>query len=113
MKKLAALVMVFALVLTALPVGALAQTESISKQTSGVRVDENGNLLYRPEDVGTLTNPVVTGLVSPPPDSAWLAYNVTWKEEAYNFDYAYDTCAWGERDYKWVSAYSKKTRCRA
>ena len=105
MKKIAAFVMVFALVLTALPVGALTQTESVSKQTSGVRVDENGNLLYKPEDVGTLTNPVVTGLVSPPPDSAWLAYNVTWKEEAYNFDYAYDTCAWGERDSKWVSAY--------
>ena len=72
---------------------------------TGVRLDENGNLLYRPEDVGEISNPVVTGLIAPAPDDAWVEYNVTWKEEAYGIEYDYEVAAWADRDAKWVAAY--------
>ena len=73
--------------------------------TTGVRLDSNGNLLYRPEDVGELDNSFVTSLVSPAPEDEWLDYCVRWKEEAYGLEYDYDVAAWGERDMKWVAAY--------
>ena len=72
---------------------------------TGVRFDDNGNLLYKPEDVGELANPIVTGLISPAPDDAWYAQEIGWKEEAYGIEYDMDTCAWAERDMKWVAAF--------
>lgn len=76
-----------------------------SDATSGVRYDDNGDLLYKPEDVGELSNPIVKGLISPAPDDAWYAQEIGWKEEAYGIEYDMDTCAWAERDMKWVAAY--------
>ncbi len=72
---------------------------------TGVRLDSKGNLLYKPEDVGELTNPVVTGLISPAPDDDWYAQEIGWKETAYGIKYDYDVCAWEERDMKWVSSF--------
>ena len=71
----------------------------------GVRFDKDGNLLYKPEDVGELANPIVTGLISPAPDDEWYAQEIGWKEEAYGIEYDMDTCAWDERDMKWVAAF--------
>lgn len=72
---------------------------------SGVRLDSNGNLLFRPEDVGELDNNIVTSLITPAPEDEWILQNVTWKEEAYDIEFDYDVCAWAERDAKWVAAY--------
>ncbi len=72
---------------------------------TGVRLDKDGNLLYKPEDVGELANPIVTGLISPAPDDEWYAQEIGWKEEAYGIEYDMDTCAWAERDMKWVAAF--------
>lgn len=72
---------------------------------TGVRLDSNGNLLYRPEDVGELDNPIVTSLIAPAPDDAYVDYCITWKEEAYGLEYDYDICSWADRDAKWVAAY--------
>ena len=76
-----------------------------SDKTSGVRYDKDYNLLYKPEDVGTLSNPVVKGLVSPAPDDDWYAQEYAWKEKAYGIDFDMDTCAWDEREMKWIAAY--------
>ena len=75
------------------------------ENTVGVRYDANYNLLYKPEDVGELSNPIVHGLVSPAPDDEWYAQEIGWKEEAYGLEYDMDVCAWGEREMKWVAAY--------
>ena len=72
---------------------------------TGVRVDSKGNLLYKPEDVGELANPVVTGLISPAPDDDWYAQEIGWKETAYGIEFKYDVCAWEEREMKWVSSF--------
>ena len=77
---------------------------SADKET-GVRYDKDYNLLYKPEDVGELSNPIVKGLVSPAPDDEWYAQEIGWKEEAYGIEYDMDTCAWGEREMKWVAAF--------
>ena len=71
----------------------------------GVRYDENYNLLYKPEDVGEIPNPVVRGLIAPAPDDEWYAQEYAWKEEAYGLEYDMDVCAWNERDMKLVAAY--------
>ena len=76
-----------------------------SDKTSGVRYDKDYNLLYKPEDVGTLSNPIVKGLVSPAPDDEWYAQEIGWKEEAYDMEYDMDTCAWDEREMKWIAAF--------
>ena len=82
------------------------ESESLSSdKTTGVRYDKDYNLLYKPEDVGTLSNPIVKGLVSPAPDDEWYAQEIGWKEEAYGLEYDMDVCAWGEREMKWVAAY--------
>ena len=66
---------------------------TVDDGTTGVRLDSKGNLLYKPEDVGTLANPVVTGLISPAPDDDWYAQEIGWKETAYGIEYDYDVCA--------------------
>ena len=76
-----------------------------SDKTTGVRYDKDYNLLYKPEDVGTLSNPIVKGLVSPAPDDEWYAQEIGWKEEAYGMEYDMDTCAWDEREMKWIAAF--------
>ena len=82
------------------------ESESLSSdRTSGVRYDKDYNLLYKPEDVGTLSNPIVKGLVSPAPDDEWYAQEIGWKEEAYDMEYDMDTCAWDEREMKWIAAF--------
>lgn len=81
----------------------LASTDATLK--TGVRLDESGNLLFRPEDVGELDNPIITSLITPAPDDEWVLHNVTWKEEAYDVEFDYDVCAWADRDAKWVAAY--------
>ena len=81
-------------------------SESLSSdKTTGVRYDKDYNLLYKPEDVGTLSNPIVKGLVSPAPDDEWYAQEIGWKEEAYDMEYDMDTCAWDEREMKWIAAF--------
>ena len=72
---------------------------------TGVRYDENYNLLYKPEDVGELSNPIVRGLLAPAPEDEWYAQEYAWKEEAYGIEYDMDTCAWSEREMKLVAAY--------
>lgn len=81
----------------------LASTDATLK--TGVRLDENGNLLFRPEDVGELDNSIITSLITPAPEDEWILHNVTWKEEAYDVEFDYDVCAWADRDAKWVAAY--------
>ena len=71
----------------------------------GVRYDENYNLLYKPEDVGELSNPIVRGLLAPAPEDEWYAQEYAWKEEAYGIEYDMDTCAWAERDMKLIASY--------
>ncbi len=78
---------------------------SVNDGTTGVRLDSKGNLLYKPEDVGELANPRVTGLISPAPDDDWYAQEIGWKETAYGMEFDYDVCAWEERDMKWVSSF--------
>ena len=81
-------------------------SESLNPEnTVGVRYDKDYNLLYKPEDVGELSNPIIHGLVSPAPDDEWYAQEIGWKEEAYGLEYDMDVCAWGEREMKWVAAY--------
>ena len=93
------LCMVF--VIAQVPVMATAEAEP----GTGVRYNENGELLYKPEDVGQLENPAITTLVSPVPDDEWYAQEIGWKEEAYGIECITDTCAWSERETKWIAAY--------
>ena len=82
------------------------ESESLSSdKTSGVRYDKDYNLLYKPEDVGELSNPIVKGLCAPAPDDDWYAQEYAWKEEAYGIEYDMDTCAWDEREMKWIAAF--------
>ena len=72
---------------------------------TGVRYDKDYNLLYKPEDVGELSNPIVRGLLTPAPTDEWYAQEYAWKEEAYGIEYDMDVCAWAERDMKLVASY--------
>lgn len=75
----------------------------------GVRYDANGDLLYKPEDVGELDNPIVHGIIAPPPDDEWYAQEIKWREDAYDLEYDYDAVGWGEREMKWVASYVSGT----
>ncbi|HAB00738.1 MAG TPA: hypothetical protein DCE08_04540 [Ruminococcaceae bacterium] len=75
----------------------------------GVRYDANGDLLYKPEDVGALDNPIVHGIIAPPPDDEWYAQEIKWREDAYDLEYDYDTAPWTEREMKWIASYVSGT----
>ena len=108
MKKLLCLVLALAMLFSLAACGG-GNNDKANDGKTGVRVDSKGNLLYKPEDVGELSNPVVTGLISPAPDDLWYAQEIGWKEKAYNLEYDYDICAWEEREMKWVSAFVSGT----
>ena len=75
------------------------------ENTTGVRYDKDYNLLYKPEDVGELSNPVVRGLIAPDPGEAWYNQEYAWKEKAYGIEYDLDICAWDEREMKLVASF--------
>ena len=72
---------------------------------NGVRLDSKGNLLYKPKDVGEISNPVVTMLLSPTESDEWYEQSIAWKERAYGIEVDMDVCAWEDRDMKWVTSF--------
>lgn len=107
MKKLLCLVLALTMLFSLAACG--GGKNDVDDGKTGVRLDSKGNLLYKPEDVGELANPVVTGLISPAPDDDWYAQEIGWKEEAYGLEYDYDVCAWEER-YIWSKGSCKGLR---
>ena len=75
---------------------------------AGVRLDSKGNLLYLPEDVGEINNPVVS-LIIPGLTDDYYESQIKWREDAYDIEAKIDNCTWEEREMKWVSAYVSGT----
>ncbi len=80
-----------------------------NNENTGVRYNENNELLYLPEDVGEPGNPIVTMLIAPGPTDDWWASEVQWREDAYGLELKYDSSTWNEREMKWISAYVSGT----
>lgn len=80
-----------------------------NNENTGVRYNENNELLYLPEDVGEPDNPIVTMLIAPGPTDDWWASEVQWREDAYGLELKYDSSTWNEREMKWISAYVSGT----
>ena len=76
---------------------------------AGVRLDSKGNLLYLPEDVGEINNPVVS-LIIPALTDDYYESQIKWREDAYGIEAKIDNCTWEEREMKWVSAWNLPSR---
>ena len=69
-----------------------------------INIGSDKTMAVTPEEVGTLENPVVTGLEVWMTDSRMIQY-VNWKNELYGIVYEYDTCNEQERMAKMVTAF--------
>ena len=103
MKKLLCLALALTMLFSLAACGGSGSTADDGK--TGVRLDSKGNLLYKPEDVGTIADPVVTLLLSPTESDEWYEHEIGWKEKAYGIEVDMDICAWEDREMKWVSSF--------
>ncbi len=79
----------------------LTNDDLIDKETGEIiNIGSTTTLKVLPDEIGMLTNPVVTGL------EAWPDVDViAWKEENYGIIYDYDKCDGGQRQAKWIAAF--------
>ena len=103
MKKLLCLALTLAMLFSLAACSGGGSTVNDGK--TGVRLDSKNNLLYKPEDVGKISNPVVSLLLSPTESDEWYEHEIGWKEKAYGIEIDMDICAWEDREMKWVSSF--------
>ncbi len=65
-----------------------------------VNIGSTETMKITPEEIGTLSNPVVTSLMAWPSESS-----IQWKEEAYGFIMDYETCDGNQRLAKLIAAF--------
>ena len=79
-------------------------TGEVVNVEAGIRYNDKNELLFLPEDVGEINNPIVTMLI-PALSDDYYESQIKWREDAYGLEAKIDNCAWNEREMKWVSSY--------
>ena len=85
-----------------------ASNGEIVNVNAGVRMNDKNELLFLPEDVGEINNPVVN-ILTPGLTDDWFYSWMQWREDAYGIEIKTDNCTWEEREMKYVSAYVSGT----
>ncbi len=80
------------------------QTGEVVNLNAGIRYNNKNELLFLPEDVGEINNPVVS-ILTPGLTDDWWDGEMQWRMDAYGIEVKPDNCTWNEREAKWISAY--------
>ena len=79
-------------------------TGEVVNVEAGIRYNDKNELLFLPEDVGEINNPIVSMLIPGLTDDYYEA-QIKWREDAYGIEARIENCTWDQREMKWVSSY--------
>ncbi len=88
------------------PAGTVSITSAgeVVRLDAGIRYNDKNELLFLPEDVGEINNPIVS-ILTPGLTDGWWNGEMQWRMDAYGIEVRPDNCTWNEREAKWISAY--------